>query len=166
MWNGMNSFQRSALPITTHLAFRLPQPFAIALGILKLGGAKVKQSHGWILAALAVTTSAQAALHKPTDVAAYEARQVKNTLLRMVANPVQACFKKWEKKHSGFKQGKVHVDWEIQPNGRVKKLNVIHSDLKGMEPCVLSSMKHAVFPTPPDRKPYYVAHRFLFKNEK
>lgn len=97
---------------------------------------------------------------------AYEAQQVKNTILRVAANPIQECFKKWEKKNASFKEGKVHVDWEIQPNGKVKNAQIIHSDLKGMEPCVVAAVEKAVFPPPPDHKPYYVAHKFHFKDTK
>jgi TonB family protein len=95
----------------------------------------------------------------------YEAKQVKNSLLRMAANPIQTCFKKWEVANKQFVTGRIHIDWEIQPNGKVKNANIIHSDIKELDRCVLSSVKKVEFPTPPNRQPFYVAHKFTFKKQ-
>lgn len=95
----------------------------------------------------------------------YEANQVKNTVLRLAANPIQDCFKSWEKDQKTFTTGKIFVDWEIQPNGKVKNANIIHSDIKALDKCVLATVKKLEFPTPPNNNSFYVAHKFFFKNE-
>lgn len=109
----------------------------------------------------AVLPSAQRQL---PSIPAYERNQVKNTLLRDVANPLQECFKKWSAKEKAFSSGKVVLDWEILPSGSVRSVRVIHSDLAGLNACAVRLVSKAKFPSPPDGKPYYVSHNFLFKN--
>jgi len=101
-----------------------------------------------------------------SEIPPYERNQVKNTLLRDVANPLQECFKKWSLKEKGFSTGKLFLDWEIQPSGSVKSVRVIHSGLKGMNACATGLISKTKFPAPPDGKPYYVGHSFFFKNVK
>jgi TonB family protein len=103
-------------------------------------------------------------IEKP-KISDYEAKQVKNSLLRMAANPIQTCFKSWEVSNKQFVTGRINVEWEIQPNGSVKNANIIHSDIKDLDRCVLKSIKKIEFPSPPNRRPYYVAHKFTFKKQ-
>jgi hypothetical protein len=93
----------------------------------------------------------------------YERNQVKNTLLREAANPIQNCFKKWSVTNKDFVMGKIQLDWEIKPNGSVRSVRIIHSDIEAINECVKASVAKAKFPSPPQGKPYYVAHKFVFK---
>jgi TonB family protein len=86
--------------------------------------------------------------------------------LRDAANPIQKCFKAWEKKHPEFVSGTIHVDWHIEPSGKPTRVKIVHSDLAGLNSCVLANVKRTSFATPPGGTSHYVDHRFLFKREQ
>lgn len=96
----------------------------------------------------------------------YEKNEIKNTIVKRAAEPIQTCFKDWVKDKKDFISGRIQVDWTIQPDGKASKTEVIMSEIPSINDCVLKVMSSLEYPPPPDGKPFYVAHKFLFTGEK
>lgn len=96
----------------------------------------------------------------------YQKNEVKNTILKNAADAIQSCYKKWLEKNPNFVQGKVTVDWQILPDGKVDRPEIVSSEISDINACILSNIAQLEFPPPPDGEPYYVVHKFFFKNEE
>jgi hypothetical protein len=99
------------------------------------------------------------------DVDPYEKNEVKNTILKGAADKIQNCYKDWIKKNPQFTFGKVVLDWQIELDGRVKKPEIISSDIVEINTCVIDAIAVLKFPPPPSENPWYVVHKFFFKKE-
>ena len=96
---------------------------------------------------------------------AYEANEVKNTLLKNANPKIQGCYNKWLETNPKFERGRLEVDWHIQPDGTVQKPEVVSTDLVGINDCVTNIIAQLKFPTPPSDRPVYVSHTFKFQKQ-
>lgn len=119
------------------------------------------------IAALLMQTNAHANTNIPQR-DGYKDEAVKNTIRKHV----QAIQKPWlaylEKGASTKEtQGVIEMDWQIEPNGQVSQVRVIHSDfsdtalVQGLTD-VIASLQ---FPSPPFEQRTYISHKFNFKKE-
>lgn len=100
------------------------------------------------------------------DTDPYEKNEVKNTILKNAADPIQACFNGWIKDHKEFVAGRVTLDWQILPDGTVDKPEIISSEIGDINGCIIDNIKALKFPAPPEGKPYYIVHKFFFRREE
>ena len=94
----------------------------------------------------------------------YHAREVRNTITKR-QNLLQTCYLNFLKTKPEKTDGTLHLDWMIKPNGHVKDVEVISSELdnKLLSKCLTSEIAKWKFPPPPTEKPTYVDHEFHFK---
>jgi len=94
----------------------------------------------------------------------YHAKEVRNTITKK-QKLLQTCYLNFLKTKSKKTDGTVHLDWMIQPNGHVKDVEVISSELGNqlLSKCMTSEIAKWKFPPPPAGSPTYVDHEFRFK---
>lgn len=97
---------------------------------------------------------------------AYEANEVRNTLVRAAHSNVQGCYNQWLSSNSKFERGELKVEWFISPDGKVNDPAVVFSELQGIENCVLGIISELQFPPPPSDRPVYIAHNFKFRKSE
>lgn len=101
-----------------------------------------------------------------SDVDPYEKNEVKNTIIKNAADPIQVCYKEWVKSHPQFSAGRVVLDWQIRPDGSVDNPEIVNSEIPDINSCIIDNIKKLKFPPPPNDKPYYIVHKFFFKREE
>ena len=64
--------------------------------------------------------------------------------------------------------GKVLVDWQIDPRGKVFEAGVVKDEFSNMEfqSCLGKKIGNIVFPAPPSGRSVYVEHTFVFRKEE
>jgi hypothetical protein len=102
---------------------------------------------------------------KNQDVEPYEKNEVKNTILKNAADPIQVCFKEFMAKNPKFEMGRITVDWQIRLDGTVDKPEIVNSEIPEINGCVIDNLVKLKFPPPPSGKPWYIVHKFFFKKE-
>lgn len=100
-----------------------------------------------------------------SDADPYEKNEVKNTILKNAADPIQACYKEWVAKNPQFTFGRISIDWTIDPNGEPQNVEIVASELPEIDSCVIETVTNLKFPPPPAGESRYVHHKFLFKQE-
>ena len=98
---------------------------------------------------------------------AYLKGAVKNTIVKH-AQSIQSCFLKLIESNPDIPEsGRVLVDWQIDPGGKVFEAGVIRDEFsnKEFQTCVGSEIGDIVFPVPPSGRSIYVEHTFLFRKE-
>lgn len=99
------------------------------------------------------------------EVDPYEKNEVKNTILKNAANPIQDCFREFMKKNPDFVVGRVTVDWQIQLDGSVDKAEIVSSEIPDINSCIKDNIEKLKFPRPPGEDPWYIVHKFFFKRD-
>ena len=93
---------------------------------------------------------------------------VKNTLVKH-SQSIQGCYLSLiETTPELPERGKVHVDWQIDSEGKVFEVGVIRDEFsnKEFQSCLKTNIGGIVFPAPPSGGPIYVEHTFLFRKEE
>ena len=99
---------------------------------------------------------------------AYLKGAVKNTIVKH-AQSIQGCYLSLiESTPELPESGKVLVDWQIDPGGKVFEAGVIRDEFSNMEfqSCLGKRIGNIVFPAPPSGRSVYVEHTFVFKKEE
>ena len=99
---------------------------------------------------------------------AYLKGAVKNTIVKH-AKSIQSCFLKLiESTPELPESGRVLVDWQIDPGGKVFEAGVIRDEFsnKEFQTCLKTNIGGIVFPAPPSGRSIYVEHTFLFRKEE
>ena len=98
---------------------------------------------------------------------AYIKGAVKNTIVKH-AQSIQSCFLKLIESNPDIPEsGRVLVDWQIDPGGKVFEAGVIRDEFSSKEfkACLREKIGEIIFPEPPSVRPVYVEHTFLFRKE-
>ena len=98
---------------------------------------------------------------------AYLKGAVKNTIVKH-AQSIQGCYLSLiESTPDILESGKVLIDWQIDPRGKVFEVGVVRDEFsnKEFQKCLGTNISRIVFPMPPSRNPVYVEHTFLFRKE-
>ena len=93
---------------------------------------------------------------------------VKNTIVKH-AQSIQSCFLKLIESNPDIPEsGRVLVDWQIDPGGKVFEAGVIRDEFsnKEFQTCVGSAIGDIVFPATPSGRSVYVEHTFVFRKEE
>ena len=93
---------------------------------------------------------------------------VKNTIVKN-AQSIQSCFLKLIESTPELPgSGKVLVDWQIDPRGKVFEVGVVRDEFsnKEFQACLREKIGNIVFPAPPSGRSIYVEHTFLFRKEE
>lgn len=92
---------------------------------------------------------------------------VKNTI-RKRAGDIQKIYLEYLEGNPEKTDGKIEVDWQIEPDGSVISGEVIFSEFgnKEMEQNIIKAIAKWKFPPPPGGRNRYVAHKFLLKKEE
>jgi hypothetical protein len=93
---------------------------------------------------------------------------VKNTIVKH-AKSIQSCFLSLiESTPELPESGKVLVDWQIDPGGKVFEVGVVRDEFsnKEFQTCLGTKIGGIVFPAPPSGRSIYVEHTFVFKKEE
>ena len=95
----------------------------------------------------------------------YEMNQVRNTITKNTSK-VKACYGQFLNTKPTSTDGKVLVDWQIQPDGRVRRAEIVSTELAQpvLERCLTDSIKTWVFPEPPSSHDVYTSFLFIFNN--
>ena len=99
---------------------------------------------------------------------AYIKGAVKNTIVKH-AKSIQSCFLKLIESNPDIPEsGRVLVDWQIDPGGKVFEAGVIRDEFsnKEFQTCLKTKIGGIVFPAPPSGRSIYVEHTFLFRKEE
>jgi hypothetical protein len=97
---------------------------------------------------------------------AYRGHELKNALLRQ--SPVlRACYDTFLQDEPDISEGKVTIDFQIDPDGRVLPPGIVESELdaQSLTDCLVARIAGFEFPPPPGRHKTYAAHTFFFKKE-
>ena len=96
----------------------------------------------------------------------YIANQVKNTLVKGYIE-IRDCYNAFIDKKPATTDGLVMIDWTIEPDGEVKKAELVSSELgdEALANCMIKAIEGFTFPPPPGGKPKYVAHKYRFKKD-
>lgn len=98
----------------------------------------------------------------------YKDEAVKNTIRKHVL-AIQKPWLAYLEKGVGKKetQGVIEIDWEIEPNGHVSHVGVIHSDFSdaALAQGLVEVIAGLQFPVPPFGQRTYISHKFNFKKE-
>ena len=93
---------------------------------------------------------------------------VKNTIVKH-AKSIQDCYLSLiESTPELPESGKVLVDWQIDPGGKVFGAGVVRDEFsnKKFQTCLKTNIGGIVFPAPPSGRSIYVEHTFLFRKEE
>ena len=93
---------------------------------------------------------------------------VKNTIVKH-AQSIQSCFLSLIESSPDIPEsGKVLVDWQIDPEGKVFEVGVVRDEFsnKEFQVCLREKIREIIFPAPPSVRSVYIEHTFLFKKEE
>ncbi|MCB0273060.1 MAG: AgmX/PglI C-terminal domain-containing protein [Bdellovibrionales bacterium] len=94
---------------------------------------------------------------------AYEVKQVKNTIIKSTQD-IQNCYNAYLERKPEITDGKIVVDWQIQPDGTVQKAEIVTSMFDEMlNMCMVEIIGNIHFPEPPGKQQVYISHTFNFK---
>ena len=88
-----------------------------------------------------------------------------NNSLRKNARKVQACYNAFIQKKPTKTDGFVEFDWIILPKGKVKKAELIASNLQDttLNDCILNIIRNIEFPPTPTGFETYMTYKYHFK---
>ena len=98
---------------------------------------------------------------------AYLKGAVKNTIVKH-AQSIQGCYLSLiESTPDILESGKVLIDWQIDPRGKVFEVGVVRDEFsnKEFQACLREKIREIIFPAPPSVRPVYVEHTLLFRKE-
>ena len=93
---------------------------------------------------------------------------VKNTIVKH-SQSIQRCYLSLIESTTDIPEsGKVLVDWQIDPRGKVFEAGVVRDEFSNMEfqSCLGKKISNIVFPAPPSGRSIYVEHTFVFRKEE
>ena len=99
---------------------------------------------------------------------AYLKGAVKNTIVKH-SQSIQGCYLSLiESTPELPESGKVLVDWQIDPEGKVFEAGVVRDEFsnKEFQACLREKIGEIIFPAPPSVRSVYVDHTFLFRKEE
>ncbi|OGG99126.1 MAG: hypothetical protein A2600_04955 [Candidatus Lambdaproteobacteria bacterium RIFOXYD1_FULL_56_27] len=96
----------------------------------------------------------------------YLSGPVKNAILK-AAPSLQQCYLDLLKTKPSVTSGKLHLDWQINKEGKVLEAGVVQNQLenKAFGDCVVQKIAGLHFPPPPFGQTKYVEHSLFFKDE-
>ncbi len=96
----------------------------------------------------------------------YLAGPVKNSIIKAAAQ-IQSCYLDLLKTKPKVTAGKLHLDWQIDSNGKVFGAGVIQNQLQNPRfgDCVVGKISAIHFPPPLFGRSKYVEHRLNFKDQ-
>lgn len=96
----------------------------------------------------------------------YLAGPVKNAILK-AAPSLQQCYLDLLKTKPKVTAGKLHLDWQIDQEGKVLEAGVVQNQLESpaFGDCVVQKLNGIHFPPPPFGQNKYVEHSLFFKDE-
>jgi|GEM_PF-1498961 len=88
-----------------------------------------------------------------------------NNALRKKAREIQECYNQFLKTNPPKTDGFVEIDWNILEDGKVKKAELISSDLSAdsLNQCVIQIVASIEFPPPPTGLQTYMTYKYNFK---
>ncbi|MBL0264779.1 MAG: AgmX/PglI C-terminal domain-containing protein [Leptospiraceae bacterium] len=88
-----------------------------------------------------------------------------NNALRKKARDIQECYNGFLKTNPPKTDGFVEIDWNILEDGRVKKAELVNSDLMNdsLNQCILKIIGAIEFPPPPTGQQTYMTYKYNFK---
>ena len=98
--------------------------------------------------------------------AAYKATEMRNALSRQAA-ALRGCYDAFLADEPDVAEGKVTIDFQIDPDGKVLAPGIVESELEGdaLADCLVARVAGFAFPPPPDHRKAYAAHTFYFKKD-
>lgn len=96
----------------------------------------------------------------------YRSEAVRNTL-RKQTTEIQQLWNAHLSKHPQQSAGVIEMDWQINPDGTVTDVGVVHTDFpdSALNPQLQTLLSKLRYPPPPSGKATYIAHKFNFKKE-
>jgi hypothetical protein len=88
-----------------------------------------------------------------------------NNALRKKARNIQECYNEFLKTNPPKTNGFVEIDWNILDDGKVKKAELVSSDLgtDSLNQCILKIIAAIEFPLPPTGLQTYMTYKYNFK---
>lgn len=99
---------------------------------------------------------------------AYHKREV-NYTIKKHSRKIQDCYNEFLDSKPKITEGKIHFDWQIQPEGNVETPEVITSDFqsKEFENCIQAEISSWKFPPPPtSNRNTYAEFTFAFRKQE
>ena len=99
---------------------------------------------------------------------AYLKGAVKNTIVKH-SQSIQGCYLSLiESTPELPESGKVLVDWQIDPRGKVFEAGGVRDEFsnKEFQACLREKIREIIFPAPPSVRSVYIEHTFLFRKEE
>lgn len=95
----------------------------------------------------------------------YVSNQVKNTIVKNYV-AIRDCYNAFIEKKPAVTDGKVMIDWTILENGKVKKAELVSSEIpdESLSRCMIEKIEAIEFPKPPFGEKY-IAHKFFLKKD-
>ena len=90
----------------------------------------------------------------------YEGRKVRQVIVRR-SDEINACYAAVSK-HTPDLYGRVVLEWEIGPKGKVRNVWVIEPLKSELDQCIVSRLRTWIFPEPPGRAVAKVSFPFSF----
>ncbi len=98
----------------------------------------------------------------------YQKREVNNTIKKH-RQKIQDCYNQFLVSKPKISDGKIHLDWQIQPGGNVESPEVITSDFQSkiFEDCLKREISEWKFPPPPTlNRNTYAEFTFVFRKQE
>ncbi len=88
-----------------------------------------------------------------------------NNALRKKARDIQECYNAFLKTNPAKTEGFVEIDWNILEDGRVRKAELVSSDVgaDSLNQCILKIIAAIEFPPTPTGLQTYMTYKYLFK---
>jgi hypothetical protein len=104
--------------------------------------------------------------HPSASLDAYKATEMKNALIRQ-SPALRGCYDSFLLDEPDVPEGKVTIDFQIDPDGKVVAPGIVESELESQElkDCLVARVAAFAFPPPPDRVRAYAAHTFHFQRD-
>ncbi|WP_244594344.1 AgmX/PglI C-terminal domain-containing protein [Leptospira ryugenii] len=98
----------------------------------------------------------------------YNKREVNNTIKKH-SRKIQHCYNEFLDTKPKITEGKIHVDWQIQPEGFVETPEIITSNFQSadFENCIKREISSWKFPPTPNRdRNTYAEFTFVFRKQE
>lgn len=94
----------------------------------------------------------------------YVKNEVNNTIAKNTSK-IQACYNKFLEGKPTVTDGKVVVDWQVEPDGDPYRPEVVQTDFadSSFGKCLVDEIQSWTFPEPPSGRKTYVFYKFFFK---
>lgn len=88
-----------------------------------------------------------------------------NNTLKKIAPEIQKCYNIFIETNPEKTDGFVEIDWIVFPEGKVKKVELVNSDLNSdvLNACIFTKIQNTEFPPPPFSTETYLTYKYNFK---